>query len=242
MEKYTPKYILIRNYIIENIQSGQLLKGDKIPSENKLSDMFNVSRVTANTAIRELSTLGLLERIQGKGTFVKTDSIDLDERGHNISKSAKISSETGETRHHKLEKIDVVHPCEELIQKLNLGADEKVYEIIRFMKKKKEVTGIDYSYIPYKYFEDRDMDFNQLAQTYLHEFLNESGVIQVHKIHMHLGAKLPNAYEMEIFGITEPVPLVVWETNVLDRHGLSAAMTTTVALPDRYRPYINFEI
>lgn len=242
MENYTPKYVTIRNYVIENIESGNLKVGDKIPSENKLSEMFDVSRVTANTAIRELSTLGLVRRIQGKGTFVKSKNSYEDERKHNVTKSVKISSETVETRAHKIEKIHVITPDDVMATSLNISKNEKVYEIIRLMKKGKEVTGIDYSYIPYKHFEDVDMDFNQLSKSYLHEFISKAGVIEVKKIHMHLNAKLPSPYEMELFELDEETPLVVWETNLLDIDGMNTAMTVTVALPDRYRPYINFEI
>lgn len=42
----------------------------KIESEAELVTALNVSRMTVNRAIRELSSEGLLNRIQGKGTFV----------------------------------------------------------------------------------------------------------------------------------------------------------------------------
>jgi GntR family histidine utilization transcriptional repressor len=44
--------------------------GDKVPSENKLSEQFNVSRMTARRALSELVNDGFLMRTQGLGTFV----------------------------------------------------------------------------------------------------------------------------------------------------------------------------
>jgi len=42
----------------------------KIESENRLVEMFCVSRMTVNRALRELTTEGKLRRIRGAGTFV----------------------------------------------------------------------------------------------------------------------------------------------------------------------------
>lgn len=65
-----PRYLQIKNAILENIQSGDLQPDDKIPSEHKLADQFSVSRLTVQRAIRELVSEGLLRRTQGSGTFV----------------------------------------------------------------------------------------------------------------------------------------------------------------------------
>lgn len=44
--------------------------GDKIPSEPKLCDLFQVSRVSVRSAIQRLRDSGLIETCQGKGSFV----------------------------------------------------------------------------------------------------------------------------------------------------------------------------
>lgn len=44
--------------------------GDKIPSERQLCNIYDISRTTVRNAITDLEHSGLLERIQGKGTFV----------------------------------------------------------------------------------------------------------------------------------------------------------------------------
>lgn len=55
----------------EQLISGVWKQGDKIPSENELVALFNVSRVTVRQALSKLITLGLLETKLGEGTFVK---------------------------------------------------------------------------------------------------------------------------------------------------------------------------
>lgn len=68
---YAPKYVQIQNYILQKIESGEYAAGDKIPSEIELARQFDVSRLTVNTAVKELANSGIVERVQGKGTFVR---------------------------------------------------------------------------------------------------------------------------------------------------------------------------
>ncbi|MTI60441.1 MAG: FadR family transcriptional regulator [Firmicutes bacterium] len=55
----------------QQIITGKWEPGEKIPSENELSEMLNVSRVTIREALQTLVALDLLEKKQGEGTFVK---------------------------------------------------------------------------------------------------------------------------------------------------------------------------
>ena len=73
-EEFIPSYVKIQNFILENIQQGIYSPGDKIPSENEIAQMFSVSRITANMAIKELSIMGVVTRQKGKGSFVSDSS------------------------------------------------------------------------------------------------------------------------------------------------------------------------
>ena len=59
----------------KKIISGEYASGDKLPVEAELCQSFGVSRITVREAMKKLSTMGLVEIKQGKGTFVK--SVDL---------------------------------------------------------------------------------------------------------------------------------------------------------------------
>ena len=65
-----PKYKKIKAYILEGIASHSFT--DALPSENQLADFFSVSRMTARKAMDELQKEGHITRINGKGSFVKT--------------------------------------------------------------------------------------------------------------------------------------------------------------------------
>jgi GntR family histidine utilization transcriptional repressor len=65
-----PRYQQLKDLIIAQISSGDLRPEDRVPSENELVESMNVSRMTANRALRELTDEGYVERIAGRGTFV----------------------------------------------------------------------------------------------------------------------------------------------------------------------------
>lgn len=65
-----PRYKQLKDLIIAQIGSGALKPRDRVPSENDLVDSTGVSRMTANRALRELTSEGYLRRIAGVGTFV----------------------------------------------------------------------------------------------------------------------------------------------------------------------------
>ena len=70
MNTAKPRYQQLKDLIIGQISSGELAPSDRVPSENDLVEAMNVSRMTANRALRELNDEGYVERIAGRGTFV----------------------------------------------------------------------------------------------------------------------------------------------------------------------------
>lgn len=59
------------------IINGQLRPGDKLPSENELSQLLNVSRSSVREALRALESNGLIQVKSGAGAFVTDDAVIL---------------------------------------------------------------------------------------------------------------------------------------------------------------------
>lgn len=70
MKQSSLQYERIKTFILDGIAEGDWESGNMIPSENQLAAKFSLSRMTVNRAIKELEADGIVERIQGKGTFV----------------------------------------------------------------------------------------------------------------------------------------------------------------------------
>ncbi|MBR3428899.1 MAG: GntR family transcriptional regulator [Clostridia bacterium] len=74
----SPLYHQLMLRLAEDIERGVYSVGSRIPPEHELEALYQVSRVTVRRALAELTSEGLLEKKQGKGTFVSTPRISQD--------------------------------------------------------------------------------------------------------------------------------------------------------------------
>ncbi len=76
----TSLYEQIAQQLLTEIQQGQFGALGKLPSEAELVERFQVSRVTIRLSLAKLEEDGVVERKQGKGTFVAAQQVrhDLD--------------------------------------------------------------------------------------------------------------------------------------------------------------------
>jgi GntR family transcriptional regulator, histidine utilization repressor len=65
----TAPYSRVKQYLIGELSQGRWLPGALMPSEAELVAQFGVSRMTVNRALRELQSEGMIDRVQGVGTF-----------------------------------------------------------------------------------------------------------------------------------------------------------------------------
>jgi len=65
-----PLHKQISDWLKQEINSGSLEVNEKLPSENDLSEKFDVSRVTVRRALQTLENDQLIYRCQGLGSFV----------------------------------------------------------------------------------------------------------------------------------------------------------------------------
>lgn len=86
-----PLYVALSNLLRAEIEEGRWPVGAQLPTLDRLSVMYGVARVTARQALGVLADGGLIERVQGKGTFVASGAperkiIQLDSDWHNFLK------------------------------------------------------------------------------------------------------------------------------------------------------------
>jgi len=66
----TPMYREIADELRQQIESGEFEAGGQLPTEQDLQKLYSASRNTIRDAIKQLTTLGLVETRPGQGTFV----------------------------------------------------------------------------------------------------------------------------------------------------------------------------
>lgn len=72
----TPLIQQVRDGLRRKIMSGAWHSGQLIPSERELAERLGISRLTVRLALSDLAAEGLLQRRQGKGTYVQTPPLD----------------------------------------------------------------------------------------------------------------------------------------------------------------------
>jgi len=70
MNDPTPLYYVIEKEIKRRIIEGVYRTGKRMPTETELQNEFGVSRLTIREAIKRLVDLGLVQKNQGRGTYV----------------------------------------------------------------------------------------------------------------------------------------------------------------------------
>lgn len=69
------QYVKIKEAIIEQIDSGALAAGEKLPAERKFADMFSTTRVTLREALSLLESEGRIYREDRRGWFISPEPL-----------------------------------------------------------------------------------------------------------------------------------------------------------------------
>lgn len=77
-ENKTPMYRFIQDCLAEKIAQGEYPEGSKLPTEQELCRIYNVSRITVVKAFEQLEQMGIIYRIRGKGSFVCAKKVERD--------------------------------------------------------------------------------------------------------------------------------------------------------------------
>lgn len=142
---YEQIYQLLRNKIFD----GQLRPGDLLPSEAELVEQYQVSRATVRQALDELVSDGLIQRKQGRGTFVSPPKV---EQG-----LVRIVSFTEDMRRRglepgtKLRSAGLIPATDILARHLEIPVDEPLAKIERLRLADGEPVSIEISYLVHRY-------------------------------------------------------------------------------------------
>lgn len=162
--KYIPPvYIQIRDILVEKINSGEFTKGNQLPSEREISEIYNISRMTARNALTQLVELGYAYRVKGKGTFVRFPKINRD--FVNLSGFSQMLKSKGIKPSNKIVKIGIIEANKRIALLLETNIGTKVYEIVRIRYGDSIPLALEYSYLPVSMFENLlqyDFEINSL--------------------------------------------------------------------------------
>ncbi|GAA4338367.1 GntR family transcriptional regulator [Pigmentiphaga soli] len=111
----------------DTILDGTLAAGDMLPTEEELTRRHGVSRTVVRQAMRSLETQGLIQRIAGKGTFVRDSKAD-PFSSWSINSTEDLASYGRNTKLTILERLEVPAPPD-VAEALELAPGTLVSEI-----------------------------------------------------------------------------------------------------------------
>lgn len=182
MEKSLPLYKTIANKIKKDIISIKLSKGEMIPTEAKLAQTYQVSRVTVRRAINLLEEENLLYSIQGSGTYIKNDKIEYDI--FNLQSFTAEMIQRGTDFSNEILEFQLTEPPKNVQEILNLSNKEKIYYVKRLRFVNGEPSILEESHLPVKLFPELSID---IMKNSLYEYLKNEG----HNIDYREGELLP---------------------------------------------------
>jgi len=151
LDSGVPKYIQISNWLTEMIQKGRYAVNDKLPSESKLSELFQVNRNTVRQAISDLVGKGLVRKKNGVGSFVLARSVQpVKYTLQHISSFTDDMMRMGIVPQTKLIHKSVIKAPPDVAEKLMLGKERLVILTERVRLGNRIPLVIERSYLPHK--------------------------------------------------------------------------------------------
>ncbi len=147
-----PLYVKIRESLREKISTGELERGEKLPSEDELAALYGVSRMTVRQGTSELIDDGLLYRRHGVGTFVTLPHI---ERDHSqLTDFFDNSSLRGINARAVILDFEILPAIPKIARQLLLKTNESLIHIKTFRQIDEILVTLHDSYIPHKLFSE----------------------------------------------------------------------------------------
>ncbi|WP_042346506.1 GntR family transcriptional regulator [Bacillus massiliigorillae] len=204
MGKSIPKYEMIKLDLINKINNNELQPHQVIPSENELSEMYHVSRVTVRKAIDELVKESYIYKKRGKGSFVSSKDFPLGiSRIHSYTELITLQ---GKTAKKVLITQQVKKPSKKIANRLKINEDDDVYEIECLYLADDMPLCINKSILPCVMFPK--LDYFDCGKNSLYEILKEFYKLEMSKASQYIEAVLGNEQIYTLLQTKQGYPLL----------------------------------
>ncbi len=224
-----PIYHQLFSLLLDLIDNRVYKPHDRLPSENELAEIYQISRNTAQRSIRQLVTRGVAYRIRGKGTFVSDKTIT-----YSVTASLSYSAEIigmNKILQNKLIHIKEISAPPLIARKLNIGEGEPVYSIQRVRLVDDIPMSLQTSYLPKSMVPDlinKKFEEGSLFKTVKKEYRHEIGVASE-----VLKSVLADAHEARLLDIKENDAVFLLERVTRTKNGEILEYVKTILRGDK---------
>lgn len=147
MQKSSTRYSQIAAYYQERIDAGELVEGNKMPTEEEIGRLFNVSRITVRQAMNELAQAGYIVRMQGKGSFVRMKKADM-QLNHLQGFSEEMRA-MGMEPSSELRSGEIIACDPKVAQKLQVEPESQVFSLLRVRYADGAPMAVEHVHVPF---------------------------------------------------------------------------------------------
>ncbi len=227
----SPLYSQIAENLIDQIESGELAPGDRLPPERELSTLFGVNRVTVRRALRLLAAQGLLERRQGAGTYITEPKIE--RQADRLVPFTWGMQRRGFTPGAKLILFEERPADVQIAKELHLTVSAPTYYIERLRFLNKEPAMLERLTVPVRRFPR--LDRFDLSKRSLYEVLKTEYKVSVAQARQSLEAVSATEYEAGLLQIEPGAPLMLEARQAFDPQGEPVERGRDLYRGDRFR-------
>ena len=228
-----PYYLQIKEIIKERIMENIYPVDTLIPSENVLSQEFNVTRATIRSALTELKKQGLIRTEKGKGSVVCHPVIEQSLlRFYSFGRDFMNSSYNTKTT--TISKKEVLSPWD-VASKLELTENDLVFEIIRLRWFNEFPLIIETSYLPIKLFPN--LFSNDLEGQSIYDLIEYKYGIKIIKAKEYISPKNAAVDESDYLGIEEGAPVFFTERITVSSTQKPIELRRSIIRGDKYTFY-----
>lgn len=232
LEGGVPKYIQISNWLTEMIQKGRYAVNDKLPSESKLSEFFQVNRNTVRQAISDLVAKGLVQKKNGVGTFVLARTLTpVKYTLQHISSFTDDMLQIGIVPKTRLIRKSVIEAPPDVAEKLMLGKDRMVILTERLRLGNRIPLVIERSYLPYK--EYKDILKMRLTGS-LYHLLTKKFHVELHRSIQTFRAITLSGKDAKLLGLPPRSPGIFLESIIYDSKNIPVEVLHAFHRGDKY--------
>lgn len=232
-----PLYEQLRTVIRQEIVSGAYAAGERMPSETELENRFGVSRITVRRAIEDLEKDGLLERKQGRGTFVIYNKVK--SNMDSIMGFTDSMVRMGRTPRRTILSKKVIKAGRKLADILGINKEDSVIELKRVLCDEEQALLYDESYYPCARFPDLMEKLNEDVSTY--QLLKEGYGVVMPRAHKRFNVEIADKEISKILNCSEGEPLFSIFKIVYDRENVPVHSSKSLVLANRATYVLNVD-
>lgn len=227
-----PAYLQIKHWLLSELSRGRWGRDHPLPPEREIAESFEVSRMTVRHAFSELTHEGWIERIRGKGTFVRDVRIQYGTNG--LTSFSQEMKAAGKTPGAAVLRFEIRSGSAEECDRLQVASGTRVVELRRLRTANTLPVGVETAVLPLARVEGiTRVPLNQLSSLY--QVLRDACGLRLYKANQWMEAGLCGAECAELLGVKTGSAVLQSERTTMDDEGVIVEYVRGVYRGDVYR-------